>query len=532
MRATNSIAMKLAATVAFWCGAAITVQAASFCPTTVTQQNAVQTRQVCVQRDSFGNCTEFRTETFVGPATFTGFSSQPVNGQCTNNGQGADPAAFSGAALASQALSELSQSTTQETARSAENSIANRRDEERDRCAAGFSRVDGACEPNAAPAAEQVAPPPPPAPAKKHAAKTKTKKGKAAVAEVEEAPAPPSAPPHARPRAAFVSKDGFVPPPPPLEAPFRYGVWGQVFGEYEKRNASGLGAISGPDFNGGAPVPLTTTVDSKMGTVGFQAGLDYTAHGLFAPTDGVIVGALVGYISSTLNLDTVSASSNLAVVGNGSTHLHAKLDGPSLGVYATYFSGPFSADILAKFDLLSLNQNFTDNLAFAGPFGPFSSTFSGEGSTSLLNSTVAGNLNYRFDVYPNFWFEPTVGAQFTALGYGGGAAALGLENGNQVMVQGGARVGTASIFDKVIIKTTLTGLAYSDVAINGGFIPGASFNGNNILADADRGQVRGRGILAFNFDFGQGLTSFVLGDVHGGEGLFGAGGKAGIRYQW
>ncbi|ACK51311.1 conserved hypothetical protein [Methylocella silvestris BL2] len=530
MRRTNSIAMKVAASAAVWFGAAITAQAASFCPATVTQQNVVQTRQVCVTRDSFGNCTEFRTETFVAPATFSGFSAQPVNGQCTNNGQGPDPAAFSGAALASQALSELSQSTTQETARSAENSITNRRDEERERCSAGFSRVNGACEPIAAPAAEQVAPPPPsPAPAKKHAAK---KKGKAAVAEVEEAPPPRSAPPRAHPKATFVSKDGFVPPPPPLEAPFRYSVWGQVFGEYEKRNASGFGAISGPDFNGGAPVGVNTTVDSKTGTVGFQAGLDYTAHGLFAPTDGVIVGALVGYISSTLNLDTVSASSNPAIVGTGTTHLHAKLDGPSLGVYGTYFSGPFSADILAKFDLLSLDQNFTDNLAFAGPFGPFSSTFSGQGSASLLNSTVAGNLNYRFDVYPNFWFEPTVGAQFTALGYGGGAAALGLENGNQVMVQGGARVGTASVFDKVIIKTTLTGLAYSDVAVNGGFIPGASFNGNNILADADRGQVRGRGILAFNLDFGQGLTSFVLGDVHGGQGLFGAGGRAGIRYQW
>jgi hypothetical protein len=78
------------------------------------------------------------------------------------------------------------------------------------------------------------------------------------------------------------------------------------------------------------------------------------------------------------------------------------------------------------------------------------------------------------------------------------------------MVQGGARVGTTSVFsNNILMTTTLTGLAYDDVVVNGGFIPGASFNGNNILANADRGQVRGRGILAFNFDFGQGLTSFV-----------------------
>jgi len=44
--------------------------------------------------------------------------------------------------------------------------------------------------------------------------------------------------------------------------------------------------------------------------------------------------------------------------------------------------------------------------------------------------------------------------------------------------------------------------------------------------------VRGRGILALNFDFGQGVSSYVLGDVRGGKGLFGVGGKAGVRYQW
>jgi hypothetical protein len=56
--------------------------------------------------------------------------------------------------------------------------------------------------------------------------------------------------------------------------------------------------------------------------------------------------------------------------------------------------------------------------------------------------------------------------------------------------------------------------------------------GNNILAHADQGQVRGRGLLSFNFDFGQGLSTFILADVRGGQGLFGAGGKAGVRYQW
>ncbi len=448
------------------------------------------------------------------------------NGACTNNGQLTDPAALSGAALASQALSELSQSTTQETARSAEHSIANRRDEEEQRCAAGFSRVNGVCERNPPPAAEEAAPPVPAPRVVQRAKKTK------AAARI---------PAEAPPKIVYAPKAPapVAPPPLPVEAPWRYGVWGQVFGEYEKRDATGVVTLSSADFiniatGGLTPVaPVDVSVQSRMGTVGFQAGLDLTSRGLLVNNDGLIAGVLVGYLSSNVTLNTVGVSTNPGVVSNSVSSLTATMSGPTLGLYATYFSGGFSTDVLAKFDILSLNQNFTDNLAFGGPAGPFAFGFSGSNSTSLLDTTIAANLNYRFDLYPNFWFEPTVGAQFTALNYGGGAAALGLANGTQVMVQGGARIGTRSVFsNNILMTTTLTGLAYDDVVVSGGFIPGAGFNGNNILADADRGQVRGRGILAFNFDFGQGLTSFVQGGVHGGKGLFGAGGKAGVRYQW
>jgi hypothetical protein len=292
-------------------------------------------------------------------------------------------------------------------------------------------------------------------------------------------------------------------------------------------------SIVGPDFNGGLPVPLTASVTSRSGTVGFQAGADLTSRGLIVANDGVIAGVLVGYLSNHLTLNTTTISGIPAVVGNSNSRLTATLSGPTAGVYATYFAGGFSTDLLAKFDFLSLNQNSTDNLAFAAPTGPFFAAYSNTGATSVVDSTVAANLNYRFDIYPNFWIQPTVGAQFTALSYGGGAAELGLSDGQQVMIQGGARVGTTSVFsNNILLTSTLTGLAYDDVVVNGGFIPGASFNGNNLLANSDRGQLRGRGILAFNFDFGQGVTSFVQGDVHGGKGLFGAGGKAGIRYQW
>ena len=218
--------------------------------------------------------------------------------------------------------------------------------------------------------------------------------------------------------------------------------------------------------------------------------------------------------------------------GTGVSHLRANVSGPTVGVYGTYFNGGFSTDVTAKFDFLTLNQTFNDLLATTR-FSTPSSSFSSAGSVNLLNSTVVGNLNYRFDLYPNFWIEPTVGVQYTNSSYGSGAFQLGLADGNLVRVQGGARFGTSTLLgDRVLMTTTLTGLAYNDVVVQGGFVPVNAFNGNNLLVQADQGLMRGEGILALNFDFGNGWSSLVLGDVYGGAHLFGAGGKAAVRYQW
>ncbi len=297
-----------------------------------------------------------------------------------------------------------------------------------------------------------------------------------------------------------------APPPPPLpiEAPVRYGTWGQVYGDYEHRNATGPASVFSLVAN--APVPLDLNVQSKTGTVGFQAGADLTTRALFSGDDGLIMGGFAGYVSSNLKLNTSSNSTNLAAVPDGLANLHANPTGPELGLYATYFNREFSTDFLLKVDVLTLNESFNDNVGFAPgpndagtpPFNsPYSSPYSGTNSVGLLSTTLAGNLNYRFDLYPTLWIEPTVGAQYTNLSYASGADQLGLADGSLVMVQGGARVGiTTLISDRIPMITTLTGLAYDDVLVAGGFIPGAAFAANNILAHADQGQVRGRGILA------------------------------------
>jgi hypothetical protein len=454
---------------------------------------------------SIGYPAEVRAQTIFCPATFTGSPVTLTNGSCTDGQEGA----FSGAALASQALSELSQTTTQVTTKEIGKAVVERRDRERERCPAGFSRVDGACQPTRVREPARAVPPEKPKPT--------------AVVRKEPPPLPALS-------------------PLPIEPAVRFGTWTQVFGDYQKRDADGPGILIcctqpiGP-IKAGAPPTVALNIESRASTVGFVAGADLTSRALFSASDGFIAGVTAGYTWSELKLNTSATSIDQpTVVGNGVSRLRATVSGPTAGLYGTYFNAGFSSDFTVKFDFLTVDETFNDLLATTGlgsqrvpPFIPFA----GAGSVSLLNSTVVGNLNYRLDLYPNFWIEPTVGVQYTNSSYGSGAAQLGLADGNLVRVQGGARFGTSTLISNgVLMTTTLTGLAYNNVVVQGGVIPAFAFQGNNLLAQADRGFMRGEGIFALNFDFGYGMSSFVLGDVYGGAHLFGAGGRAGLRYQW
>ena len=154
---------------------------------------------------AIGYPADVQAQTIFCPATFPGSNSNPVvlsNGSCTNGNDGA----FSGAALASQSLSELSQTTTETTTKEIGKSIVERREQERERCPAGFSRVDGACQPTRRPVRE-----------------------------------PARAVPREKPTPAPVVK---APPPLPIEPAIRFGTWTQVYGDYQKRDAAGPGILN------------------------------------------------------------------------------------------------------------------------------------------------------------------------------------------------------------------------------------------------------------------------------------------------
>jgi len=402
-----------------------------------------------------------------------------ANGQC---GDGA----FSGAALSSQALSDLSETTTQETSRNTINKMTERREAEQQGCAEGFKRADGECQPISPPAreAEAVVPPPP-------SPKTqKPRKPKAAAAKPEEEEVPVAKAARRKKPQPTPAQAAVVAPPPlvckdgpcapiPVEPDARFGTWVQVNGDYEHRNASApafvtVGSLGAFGLPPGTPVPVLSSVQSRSSTVGIQAGGDITSRGIWASNDGLIAGIMTGFSYSDLRLTTSDLSTNFALVHNLSGQMHATLTGGTVGLYATYFNGGFSTDFLAKADVFSLAENFTDLLAFSAgspfpagctpvaPFAsffgaPFDCLFSDNDPIPVINTTVMGNLNYRFNIYPNFWIEPTVGAQITITTYPDiakpnvtttgtttAAARLGLADGDLVMVQGGARFGTTT----------------------------------------------------------------------------------------
>jgi hypothetical protein len=49
---------------------------------------------------------------------------------------------------------------------------------------------------------------------------------------------------------------------------------------------------------------------------------------------------------------------------------------------------------------------------------------------------------------------------------------------------------------------------------------------------SDLNRLRLLSIATVNFDYGDGVSSFLEVDARGGENVVGAGGKIGVRYRW
>jgi len=298
-----------------------------------------------------------------------------------NNGFG-QASGFSVAALSSQAISDISQTTTTQTMEA----VRERRIQETERCPAGYIRENGVCQPVRTTQTRQAAP-------------------RQNIAVVKAAPPP---------EAAIIS-------------PVLTAVWSQAFGDYERRTNLSPQA---QDTTGNA-----INLSSRTLTGGVLGGTDLTFRGITSSVDAFVVGLMGGYTTSEIQFS-----------GSPNSNVKAQLEGPSAGVYATYFNGGFSTDFSFKGDFLHLNESFSEFLPAIPPANILSVNLNGNASVQSTDLITAGNINYKF-AFNDFWVEPTVGFRYTNVSYSSDAQALGLTDGHFYRVQGGARVGTSFLWN-------------------------------------------------------------------------------------
>ncbi len=497
------------------------------------------------------------------PPGGSGAAFAMATGRCTNGDNGTG--AFSGAALGSQSLSDLASGSTESTNRAASGMVTERRQGAQFACPAGTVRIGGQCQappraqsrgdsqlpartriPDSVRARSEAGP----ARARKRMETRVVKRGNRMVrvrTPVAEEPVD----------SGLVAVPAFV----QAELAPSFGVFGQGFGDYEERNGTSgsslryvmPGPLGDPGQGPTLVVPLQIVSKSNATSFGAIGGIDHTTRGIFSQDDGLIVGVLGGFLQSNVKISSQILSFDASLANGGSSSLSAHASGGSVGGFATYFNGPVSLDVLYKADFLNLTERFTDNQAYSATFdyngaltqnAPQNALVAGQGKTSLVNHSLVANINYRVPLWDSFWIEPTAGIQARWTDYSSSASALGLANGHLLRVQGGARLGWEFEYAGMRITPILTGLAYSDVTVTGGFVdfaPNGAFGattsqigvaGSSVINIRQQGLLRGQGILTVVADLGSGWTAFVQGDVRGGKDLFGAGGKGGIRYQW
>jgi hypothetical protein len=273
----------------------------------------------------------------------------------------------------------------------------------------------------------------------------------------------------------------FLKAPPKPADPSGWAVWGQAFGDYETRSGSFDGA----------------SIARNTSTGGGIAGLDKTFTGLTSASDALVVGILANGMVS----DTIYA------VGSD-----ARITGSSVGAYATYINGGFSTDLTYKIDFLNVNSTADGVSSLFG----------------LTNYTTEFNVNKKIEMPGNWWIEPTAGFSDTATQWNGAAKALGLANGDDWRVRGGARFGWSGSYNNIPVEFTVGAYAYDDVSITGGTLASVV----TPMVPTDQGLVFGQLVSKASFDWGKGLSSYVEAELRGSTNIFGVAGRAGARYQW
>jgi hypothetical protein len=288
-------------------------------------------------------------------------------------------------------------------------------------------------------------------------------------------------------------------------------------------------------------------------TAGVVSGTDWTWVNP-AARQAVQVGYFSGY-SATFNSfgnTNFTASSGGDTDNVNRTDSKQKIDGSFLGGYLAAVKGNATFDLAFKADLFDLHQSstLTQTDDTCGHPSAIES-----GSASVNNYTIAADAAYRYNVSPTGWYEPIFSIRYTLTDYGNDpthftsinptvpdlnintSGRLGLEDGTVLRLQGGIRRGEHGVLPDGGLWTVVGGAyIYSDVLITGfKFNPGVAADGTPLgttVFPVDEGKVRGLGQILTTFDYANGWSYLMMGEVRGGEDLIGVDGRVGARYRW
>jgi hypothetical protein len=162
--------------------------------------------------------------------------------------------------------------------------------------------------------------------------------------------------------------------------------------------------------------------------------------------------------------------------------------------------------------------------------GDINSTTLQDGEVSENSITESTNLYYHLDLGGGYWAEPLIGQRYTYTAYGSGAEGLGLTNGQVFRIQGGIRLGSAQAWGGSLVNTSVVGMLYSDVWVDGFALTEDTLV--STASEVDEGKLRGLGQVMVMVGTGDGMTYSGQVEVRGGEDLIGVGGRLGARYEW
>lgn len=171
---------------------------------------------------------------------------------------------------------------------------------------------------------------------------------------------------------------------------------------------------------------------------------------------------------------------------------------------------------------------------------------------------IAGNFGRRVEVDTNAWWEPFFGGRATYTQFDSDAGDFGLDDGYTVRLQAGIKYGFSRIYRRAVWTQQFGAMLYSDIAIGGytqnvaaplgarrcdfgGAERNCNFVNNSFGTDrpisaidpeADEGRPRVELSYASQWNFGEGISTFIELQGRVGEDYIGGGGRAGARIEW